>query len=131
MTRLALTAALAALVIPAAALATKPPHPTTPATPTISYILHGTLTAYTAANGNTPGSVTISVKSAVSGGNHVAKALKGHSYTLVVTSTTKVTLHKGSFTANDKGTVKFQAKKGLTDATGQTATQVLDQGLNP
>jgi hypothetical protein len=128
MLKLALFAAFAALVIPAAALAAKPPHPTTPATPTVSYVLRGTLTAYTAATGNTPGSVTISVKSAVSGGNHVAKALKGHSYTLVVTSTTKVTLHKGAFTANDKGTVKFRGKKGLSDAGGQTATQVLDQG---
>ena len=128
MPRLAFFAAFAALFVPAAAFAAKPPHPTTPATPTVSYVLRGTLTAYTAASGNTPGSVTISVKSAVSGANHVAKALKGHSYTLVVTSTTKVTLHKGAFTANDKGTVKFQGKKSLTDAGGQTATQVLDQG---
>lgn len=47
---------------------------------------------------------------------------------LVVTSSTKVTLHKGAFTANDKGTVKFRGKKGLTDAGGQTVTEVLDQG---
>jgi hypothetical protein len=65
---------------------------------------------------------------AVSGGNQVAKALKGHWYMLVVTSSTKVTLHKGAFTANDKGTVKFRGKKGLTDAGGQTVTEVLDQG---
>ena len=128
MRKIALFAAIAALLAPAAALAAKPPHPTTPATPKVSYILRGTLTAYTAANGATPGSVTIAVKSAVSGANHVAKALKGHTYTLVVTSTTRVTLHKGAFTANDKGTVKFRGTKGLTDAGAQTATQVLDQG---
>jgi hypothetical protein len=128
MGKIALFAAVAALLAPAAALAAKPPQPATPATPTVSYILRGTLTAFTAAAGNTAGSVTISVMSALSGGNHVAKALKGHSYTLVVTSSTKVTLHNGAFTANDKGTVKFRGKKGLTDAGGLTATQVLDQG---
>jgi hypothetical protein len=130
MPRLTLFTALAALFIPAVASAAKPPHPTTPATPTVSYILRGTLTAYTAANGNTPGSVTISVKSATSGGNHAAKALKGHTYTLAVTPTSKITLHGHTFTTNDKGTVKFKAKKGLTDADGQTATQVLDRGPN-
>jgi hypothetical protein len=128
MRRIILLLAVAAFVAPAAALATKPPHPTTPATPTVAYILRGTLTAYTPANGGTPGSVTIAVKSAISGTNHVAAALRGHSYTLVVTSDTKVTLHNGVFTANDKGTVKFRGHKGLTDASGQTATQVIDQG---
>jgi hypothetical protein len=131
---------LAALALPAAALATKPPHPSHPGTtttttttttsasskaakPKVTYVLRGTLLAYT------PGaSVQIAVKSAVSGGNHAAKALKGHTYTLTVTASTKVTLHNGTFTANDKGVVKFRAQKGLTDAGGQTATQIIDQG---
>jgi hypothetical protein len=133
--RTALVLVLVALVVPAAALATKPPHPgstttttTTTTTshaakPKVTYILRGTLLAYS------PGaSVQIAVKSAVSGGNHAAKALKGHTYTLTVTAGTKVTLHNGAFTVNDKGTVKFRAQKGLTDATGQTATQIIDQG---
>jgi hypothetical protein len=134
--RIALVLAVAALAAPTVALATKPPHPqhpgttTTnapsnshPATPKVTYVLRGTLLAYT------PGtSVQIAVASAVSGGNHAAKALKGHTYTLTVTASTKVTLHKGAFTPNDKGTVKFRAQKGLTDAGGQTATQIVDQG---
>jgi hypothetical protein len=130
MRRIILLLAVAAFLVPAAALAAKPPHPTTPATPatpTVAYILHGTLTAYTPANGGT-GSVTIKVKSAVSGTNHVAApAFKGQTVTLIVTSSTKVTLHNGVFTANDNGTVKFRAKKGAS-TTGQTATQVIDQG---
>jgi hypothetical protein len=120
--------AVAAFLAPATALAAKPPHPTTPATPTVAYTLRGTLTAYTPAVGNTNGSVTIAVKSAISGTNHVAAALRNHTFTLVVTSSTQVTLHKGVFTANDKGTVKFRGHKGLTTANGQTATQVIDQG---
>jgi hypothetical protein len=128
----ALLATIIALAAPAAALAAKPPHPTTPAatpaSPTFSYILRGTLTAYTAANGSTNGSVTIAVKNAVSGGNHAAKALINKTFTLVVTPSTKVTLHNGAFAANDKGTVKFRGKKGVTDAGGLTATQVIDQG---
>ena len=131
--RTAIALVIVALAVPAAALATKPPHPgsttttttTNPhaAKPKVTYVLRGTLLAYT------PGaSVQIAVKSAVSGGNHAAKALKGHTYMLTVTANTKVLLHKGTFTPNDKGVVKFRAQKGLTDATGQTATQILDQG---
>jgi hypothetical protein len=128
MRRIILLLAVAAFLAPAAALAAKPPHPTTPATPTVAYILRGTLTAYAPAVGNTPGSVQIKVKSAVSGTNHVAAtAFKGQTVTLIVTSSTKVTLHNGVFTANDNGTVKFRAKKSAS-TTGQTATQVIDQG---
>jgi hypothetical protein len=130
MRTIALLAAAAALSTPAAALATKPPlgnsattTNTHAATPRVTYVLRGTLLAY-----SNPGAVQITVKSAISGGNHAAKALAGHTYALTVISTTKVTLHNGKFTSNDKGVVKFQAQKGLTDATGQTATQIIDQG---
>ena len=122
--------AAAALSVPAVALATKAPHASSttatdshPANPRVTYLLRGTLLAY-----SNPGAVQITVKSAVSGANHTAKALIGHSYALTVISTTKVTLHNHKFAANDKGIVTFRAQNGLTDATGQTATKIIDQG---
>jgi hypothetical protein len=120
----ALLTVLAALAVPTAALATKPttPNPNA-ATPKVTYVLRGTLTAYTANS-----SVTIAVHSAVYGTNHAAKALKGQTVTLTVDSSTKVTLHNGVFTPNDKGIVEFRATKGLTTATGQKATKIVDQG---
>jgi hypothetical protein len=128
MRTIALVGMLAALAVPAA-LAAKPPKPNSNAAkPTISYVLRGTLTAYTPANGATNGSVTIVIKSAVSGTNHVASALKGQTATLVVTSRTSVTLHKGHFTAKDNGVVALRAQKGLASAAGQTATKIIDQG---
>lgn len=89
------------------------------------YILKGTLTAYTAANGTTNGSVTILVKSS----NRHGASLKNLSLTFAVSSSTKIV---GTFTANDNGIVKLRgAKAGLGDpSTFPTlvAKQVIDQG---
>jgi hypothetical protein len=120
----ALVTVLAALAVPATAIAAKPttPNPNA-ATPKVTYVLRGTVTAYT------PNvSVTIAVRNAVYGTNHTARALKGQTVVLTVDSNTRVTLHKGAFTPNDKGMVVFRAPKGLTTTSGQTATKVVDQG---
>src|ERR1051325_7055540 len=75
----ALLTVIAALASPAAALADKPStppsHPAKPAqaaTPTVAYIVKGTVTGYTAANGATNGSLTITV----TGSNHHAASMK-------------------------------------------------------
>ncbi len=131
MRKVILVLALAALIVPAAALATKPPHPTTPAStnptppaPKVSYILHGTFTAYAAAAGTTNGSVTITLTAA----NHQGKLLvKGTSLTFAVSSKTKIV---GTVTIGHHGVVKVRGPKSLT-GTGVAAIvaqQVIDQG---
>jgi hypothetical protein len=117
-----------ALLVPAAALAKgKPTNPGAQgkAAPKVMYVLRGTLTAYTPANGTATGLVTITVNSA----NHHGASLKGQSLTFAVSSDTKFV---GTFTANDNGVVKLRGPKaGLGDpATFNTlvAKQVIDQG---
>jgi FtsH-binding integral membrane protein len=134
-----LLAMLAVLVIPAAALAAKPPHPAHPATPSqqqlaspkVSYILKGTLSAFTAVNGSTAGSVTI----VVTGGNAFGKAFKAVPtlpLTFAVNAATGVVLRKGATTigAPVRGIVKVRGAKGLNAAQLQAlvALQVIDQG---
>ena len=133
MRKVMLVAALAVLVVPAAAVAAKPPHPSHPststnaATPTVSYILSGTINAYTAANGATNGSVQITV----SGSNLHAKTLKGQQLTFAVSSQTKVVLHHGAaIVGGDHGIVKVRGLKNLTAGAAQApiAQQMIDQG---
>jgi len=126
--RKVLVVLLAALLVPAAAVAKgKPSNPGSQrhAAPKVLYILKGTLTAYTAASGSTNGSVTITVKSS----NRHGASLKNQSLTFGVSSATKIV---GTFTANDNGIVKVRgAKAGLGDPlTFSTivAKQVIDQG---
>jgi hypothetical protein len=126
--RKVLVVLIAALLVPAAAVAKgKPADPGSQsrAAPKVMYVLKGTLTAYTAANGATNGWVTITVKSS----NRHGASLKGQSLTFAVSSATKIV---GTFTANDKGIVKLRgAKAGLGDpSTFSTlvAKQVIDQG---
>ena len=122
----------AALLVPSLAFAAvKPGSPGKSATagsnaaPKVMYVLRGTLTAYTAVNGSTNGSITITVKSS----NRHAASLKGQTLTFAVSASTKIV---GSFTANDNGIVKLRGSKaGLGDtATFGTlvAKQVIDQG---
>ena len=122
----------AALLVPGLAFAGgKPINPGKSATagansaPKVMYVLRGTLTAYTAAQGSTNGSVTITVKAS----NHHGASLVGKSLTFAVSSSTKVV---GKFTANDKGIVKLRgAKAGLGDPSTfgtLVAKQVIDQG---
>jgi len=117
-----------ALLVPAAALAKgKPSNPGSQgkAAPKMMYVLRGTLTAYTPANGSNNGLVTITVN----GANHHAASLKGKSLTFAVSATTKVV---GTFTANDNGVVKLRGPKaGLGDPSTfgtLVARQVIDQG---
>src|SRR5690349_9030307 len=100
-----------ALLVPGLALAGgKPISPGKSATagsnaaPKVMYVLRGTLTAYTAAQGSTNGSVTIMVKAS----NYHRASLVGKSLTFAVSSATKVV---GKFAANDKGIVKLRGPK--------------------
>ena len=118
----------AALLVPTVALAKgKPSDPGSKgkAAPKVMYVLRGTLTAYTPANGTTNGLVTINV----TGANRHGASLKGKSLTFAVSSTSRIV---GTWTANDKGVVKLRgAKAGLGDPlTFPTlvAWQVIDQG---
>jgi hypothetical protein len=119
-----------ALVVPAAAVAKgKPSDPGSQgqgkAAPKVMYVLRGSLTAYTPANGASNGSVTIMVK----GANHHGASLDGKSLTFAVSATTKIV---GTYAANDNGIVKLRGPKaGLGDpSTFATlvAKQVIDQG---
>jgi hypothetical protein len=129
MTRLTIAATVAVLVVPASALAAKPTHPAHPTTPapapTVSYILHGTLSTYSPASGATNGSVTITVTAS----NYAAKQLVHTTLTFALSSKSKITL-KGSTIANgDRGVVKVRGAKKLLAATAQAivAQQVIDQ----
>jgi hypothetical protein len=134
--KIALIGALALAGIPAGALAAKPSHPTTLASTNantgksvaakVQFVVRGTLSSYTAANGPSNGMVTLTVKSA----NFDSKALKaGPPLVFVVTSSTKVALHNGAAIAKgDNGIVKFRAAKNNSTWTGLTAGQVIDQG---
>lgn len=119
-----------ALAVPSLALAAKPPAPGK--TPQVMYVLKGTLTAYTPANGATNGSVSILVKAA----NHHGASLKAQTLTFPVSSLTKVVTPGGAaLTLNDKGIVKVRGPKkiGATDNLATvlqalTGFQVIDQG---
>ena len=126
--RKVLVVLIAALLVPAAAVAKgKPADPgsQSKAAPKVLYVLKGTLTAYTPANGGSNGSVTITVKSS----NRHGASLKNQSLTFAVSSSTGVV---GTFTANDNGIVKLRgAKAGLGDPSTfgtLVAKQVIDQG---
>jgi hypothetical protein len=150
MRKVVLIAALALVGVPGAALAAKPTHPATPAnshansnasntsatgtssnaktkgqSAKVMFVLHGELGAYTAANGSTNGSITITVTSS----NHESSALKTMTLTFPVSSRTKV---EGTVRSGDKGIVKVRAPKNASATTLQTLTafQVIDQGAS-
>ena len=149
--KIALITALV-LVVPAGALAAKPPHPSTPAstnasgkahatttttttasshakTPKVLYVLRGALSKYTAASGTTNGSISITVKSS----NFDSKTLKTLTLVFPVSSSTKVVLHAGKAIAdNDRGIVKVRAAKHTAAADLQKliAAQIIDQGTS-
>lgn len=135
MRKMLLIAAAAALLAPAAALATKPP--TKPSHPTqsqsgshpakVMYILRGTVTAYTSG-----ASITINLTSS----NRHGKALESYSPLQFTSLTgTKVVLHKHADIAiNDRVVIKVRyAKKfdPLTDPglfVASPVQQIVDQG---
>jgi hypothetical protein len=138
--------AVVALALPSLALAAKPASPGksaqphgnvaaqshSKATPKVTYVLKGTLTAYTAANGQTNGLVSLLIK----GANHHGAALKGQTLTFGVSAATKVVTGKNpTLTINDKGLIQVRGPKkiGATDNLATvlqalTAKQIIDQG---
>lgn len=133
MRKLILVAA-AAMLVPGLALAKgKPADPgksqASHGAPKVMYVLRGSLTAYTAANGTTDGSVTIVVK----GANHHGASLVNQTLQIPVSSATKIV---GTFKANDNGLVKVRAPKNTAAAAlvaalqSAKAWQVIDQGTS-
>jgi hypothetical protein len=119
-----------ALAIPGAAFAAR--TQSTAATK-VTYVLKGTLFAYTAASSTADGSITIHVSSA----NYHSRLLTGKDLTLAISAKTTVTLN-GNSTIGDgsRGVVKFRAPRKMTSAALMTALrpdhmnarQVIDQG---
>jgi hypothetical protein len=154
MRKIALIAALVLVALPGAALASQPTHPATPANSNanshangtsttgtsssasanaqthaqsvkVLYVLHGTLGAYTAANGTTNGTIAITVKRS----NHRSTLLENMTLTFPVSSTTNVSK---TITSGHNGIVKVRAARNATAATLQTltASQVIDLGAS-
>jgi hypothetical protein len=111
----ALILVLAALVIPSAALAAKPAHGHKKPH-MVTYVLRGTLSAYTAYDSVTPanGSITILVKHADKHGH----ALKGQSLTFAIDANTKLHLAKGltTVTDGDRGGISLRAPRKIAPA---------------
>ena len=140
-------AALTIAGVPTAAFAAKPVHPLHPttaattgatgdndathpaATPTVMYVLRGTISNYSAETTSTTGSVSITVKSS----NFEQKTLKSMTLTFVVNSKTTVVLHNDKAIAiGDRGIVKIRAPKKatVTELQTETAFEVIDQRLS-
>ena len=133
MRKTALVAILAALAVPAGAIAAKPPHPAKPAQAThvqkVTYVVRGTVTAYTAATADAAGSVSLTV----TGSNRHAKALKALDQPLafVLDAKTRIVLHKGAAVAvGDRVLLVVRAPKNLDAATLQAGPvrKLVDQG---
>lgn len=128
--------AVAALSLPAAAIAGKPHNKPShgKGQPTVSYVLKGTLSAYSAASTSGNGTITIDVTHS----NHHGRALVGQSLTLGVTSQTKIVLNDGAttITDGDQGVVTVRAAKNVaaadlvTTLQAANARQVVDQGVH-
>src|SRR5262249_14812597 len=108
-----------------------PPPPTPPATnaakPTVMFVLHGTLTGYTAVNGATNGSVSLTI----SGSNHVAKSLQKQTLTFAIAPAAKVQLHNGApIAVGDRAVVKGRATKASAASLqfASSSLQLVDQG---
>jgi hypothetical protein len=102
---------------------TTTPASTNAAHPTVMFVVRGKITAYTAANGATNGSVSLTV----SGSNHfVSSTLKGQPLTFVVSSSTKLV---GTPTVGHNAVVKWRATKTpATAAPSSAVLQLIDQG---
>lgn len=132
-----LIAALAALLVVPAALAKGPgtgKGSGGKGAPKVMYVLHGTLTGYTAYDPSTStnGSITIAVTKA----NKHGRSLVGSSLTFPVGPNTQIALENGvtAIADGDHGLVKIKAAKKIPAAdlatTLQAATpfQVVDEG---
>ena len=103
-------AALAVLAVPMGALAKKPPKPPKPPKAD-TYVFHGTLSAYTAAVGATPGSITILVSQA----NKAGRVFVGQTVTFTVAATTKVQPLAAPIADGDLGMIQVKGPGGMTD----------------
>jgi hypothetical protein len=102
-------------------------HPAKP--PTVTFVLRGTLSNYTAATSSATGLVSITVKTS----NFEQKTLKTMTLTFTVNSKTTVVLHNDKAIVNgDRGIVKVRAPKNSTATALQTKTafDVIDQGAS-
>jgi hypothetical protein len=81
-----------------------------------TYELKGTLSAYTAAAGSTPGSLTILVSKA----NHAGRPFVGQTLTFALDASTLVKTKGGGIVDGDQGDVQVKGSPGL-DATGLEA----------
>jgi hypothetical protein len=102
--------------------------------PMVMYVLKGTLSSYTPATADTPGSISITVKHA----NFHGRALKGLTLPFSTTMQTRLTFPNGGTVANiegAKGVLKFKAplhRKGDTTlattlTTNAKALHIIDQ----
>jgi hypothetical protein len=130
MTRKTLAALVVALAIPGAAPASRTQST---AAKKVTYVLKGTLFAYSAASSAADGSITIHVSSA----NYHSRLLTGKDFTFAISVKTTVTLNGNPTIANgSRGVVKFRALRKMTNAALLTALrpghmkarQVIDQG---
>jgi hypothetical protein len=83
-----------------------------------TYKLKGTLSAYTAAMGTTPGSITIKVLK----GNRAGRPFVGMTLTFVLTTATKIEPRSAAILDGDRGSVQLKAAEGLDAAGLQAAT---------
>ena len=132
----ALLLAIAALMVPSAALAGKsdPPAHHGKGAPKVTYVLKGTLSNYLPYDSIyvESGAITIVVRHA----NRHGRALKGQTLTFPVDGMTKVSLKDGltTITDGDRGIVKVRAAKRIAAADlaaalqAITARQVIDKG---
>jgi hypothetical protein len=125
-----------ALIVAPAALAAKPVTPNKPVTANnangapkphaVTFVLRGTLSHFTAANGATPGTITVLVAAA----NHHGAALKGQTLTFALSAGSKVVFDADKqITDGERGLVQVRAPKKTDAATLQTlnARMVIDQ----
>jgi hypothetical protein len=83
-----------------------------------TYQLKGTLSAYTAAMGTTPGSITIKILK----GNRAGRPFVGTTLTFVLTTATKIEPRGAVILDGDQGSVQLKAAEGLDAAGLQAAT---------
>jgi hypothetical protein len=129
MRKLIVSVLLMGLVVPAVALADRPPSPGKSAqapghtgnagksAPQVLYVLRGTVTSFT------PGT---SIAITVLGANHFRSVLKTHSLTIPVNGSTRVVFDSdGQLTSGETALVKVRAPKRISPADLATVTAAL------
>jgi len=122
-----------ALAIPTSVALAKGPGTHGKSNPRVMYVLKGTLSSYTAATADTPGSISITINHS----NYHGRALKGMTLPFSTTMQTRVTFRHGATQITDgaKGMLKFKAplhRKGDTTlvttlTTGARALHIIVQ----